>query len=64
MTIEQITALVNAGFTKDDILAMTVQEQEQQKGLSTDNFVLMQRLAKSIKYEYVLDMNYTILEFE
>ena len=39
-------------------------EQEQQKGLSTDNFVLMQRLAKSIKYEYVLDMNYTILEFE
>ena len=27
MTIEQITALVNAGFTKDDILAMTAQEQ-------------------------------------
>ena len=30
MTIEQITALVNAGFTKDDILAMTAQEQAQQ----------------------------------
>ena len=30
MTIEQITALVNAGFTKDDILAMTAQEQTQQ----------------------------------
>ena len=26
MTIEQITALVNAGFTKDDILSMTAQE--------------------------------------
>lgn len=30
MTIEQITALVNAGFTKDDILSMTAQEQAQQ----------------------------------
>ena len=29
MTIEQITALVNAGFTKDDILSMTAQEQAQ-----------------------------------
>ena len=29
MTIEQITTLVNAGFTKDDILAMTAQEQAQ-----------------------------------
>ena len=30
MTIEQITALVNAGFTKDDIISMTAQEQTQQ----------------------------------
>ena len=28
MTIEQITALVNAGFTKDEIMAMTAPAQE------------------------------------
>ena len=28
MTIEQITALVNAGFTKDEIIAMTAPAQE------------------------------------
>lgn len=38
-------------------------EEEKEKGLSTDNYVLMQRLAKSVKYQYVQDMNYTILEF-
>lgn len=30
MTIEQITALVNAGFTKEDILSLTAQEPAQQ----------------------------------
>ena len=38
-------------------------EEEKEKGLSTDNYVLMQRLAKSVEYQYVQDMNYTILKF-
>ena len=32
-------------------------------GLTTDNYVLMQRLAKNAEYQYVQGMNYTILEF-
>ena len=39
------------------------EEEEREKGLTTDNYVLMQRLAKETKYQYVMDMNYTILEF-
>ncbi len=38
-------------------------EEDREKGLTTDNYVLMQRLAKSVKYQYVQDMNYTIMEF-
>lgn len=38
-------------------------EEDREKGLSTNNYVLMQRLAKDVKYQYVLNMNYTILEF-
>ncbi len=39
------------------------QEEEREKGLTTDNYVLMQRLAQKVEYQYALDMNYTILEF-
>ena len=28
-----------------------------------NNYVLLQKTAKSIEYQYVLDLNYTILNF-
>ncbi|MCR4845446.1 MAG: polysaccharide biosynthesis C-terminal domain-containing protein [Eubacterium sp.] len=33
------------------------------RGVITDNYVLLQKSAKSIEYQYVLDLNYTILNF-
>ena len=31
--------------------------------LITDNYGLMKKLAKSVKYQYLLNMNYTEFEF-
>ena len=48
----------------DNGKCIALQKQEDQEmGLTTDNYVLMQRLAKNAEYQYVQGMNYTILEF-
>jgi hypothetical protein len=48
----------------DNGKCIALQKQEDQEmGLTTDNYVLMQRLAKKAEYQYVQGMNYTILEF-
>ena len=38
-------------------------ENEETQELITDNYTLMRKVAKSVEYQYVLNLNYTIFRF-
>ena len=42
---------------------MSFNENEETQELITDNYTLMRKVAKSVEYQYVLNLNYTIFRF-
>ena len=47
----------------DDGRCIALDEDRETQELITDNYGLLKKLAKSVRYQYVLNMNYTSLEF-
>ena len=47
----------------DDGQCIALDEDTETTRLITNNYGLMRKLAKSVEYQYVLNMNYTILRF-
>ena len=47
----------------DDGRCIALDENQETQTLITDNYGLMKKLAKSVKYQYLLNMNYTEFEF-
>ena len=53
-----------ARFTMlDDGSCIALDEDQETQTLITDNYGLMKKLAKSVHYQYLLNMNYTVFEF-
>ena len=48
----------------DDGATIELDVDESKRELTTDNYELLRRIAASVDYQYVLDMNYTTLSFE
>jgi hypothetical protein len=42
---------------------IALNEDRESKELVTENYTLIKRLSKSVEYQYVLDMNYSIVTF-
>ena len=47
----------------DDGRCIALDEDRETQELITDNYGLLRKLAKSVKYQYLLNMNYTEIEF-
>ena len=47
----------------DDGKCIALDENQETQTLITDNYELMKRVAKSVSYQYLLNMNYTVFEF-
>ena len=47
----------------DDGRCIALDEDRETQELITDNYGLLRKLAKSVKYQYLLNMNYTEFEF-
>jgi hypothetical protein len=50
--------------TYDDGHKINLDMDEDKRELAVSNYELLRRLAKSLEYQYVLDMNYTTIRFE
>lgn len=63
--IIRFTGKNKAVFTViDDGREIKFIQDEGQRALTTNNYELMKRLAKSVDYQYILNLNYTTLKFE
>ena len=47
----------------DDGRCIALDENEETHELVTDNYELLRRVSESIEYQYILNMNYTIIRF-
>ena len=47
----------------DDGECIPFNNSEEETEYMIDNYKLLKRLSKKLKYQYVLDMNYTLLQF-
>lgn len=47
----------------DDGRCIMLDENRQTQKLITDNYELLKKIAKSVQYQYILNLNYTIFEF-
>ncbi len=47
----------------DDGECIALDGDEDRQALTTDNYSLLRRLAKSVEYQYVLNLNYTTIRF-
>ena len=47
----------------DDGQCIALDDDRKTQALITDNYELMKKIARSISYQYLLNMNYTVLEF-
>ena len=47
----------------DDGECIPFNNDEEETSYMIDNYKLLKRLSKKLKYQYVLDMNYTLLQF-
>ena len=53
-----------ARFTMlDDGRCIALDEDQETQKLITDNYGLLKKLAKSVRYQYLLNMNYTVFDF-
>ena len=63
----QITARFSGNEGKfmmlDDGVCIALDENETTKTLITDNYELLKKVAKSVEYQYILNMNYTVITF-
>ena len=50
-------------FMMDNGECLAFNENEETQELITDNYTLMRKVAKSVEYQYVLNLNYTIFRF-
>lgn len=50
--------------TMDDGKCIALDKDENKRKLITDNYGLLKKLAKSVEYQYILNMNYTRLTFD
>ena len=58
-------------FLKDEVIFMMLDDGEcivldgdkEKQSMITDNYVLMKKVAKSMQYQYVINLNHTILKF-
>jgi len=48
-------------FMLDDGRCIALNNDEETKDLVTDNYELIKRVAKSVEYQYILNMNYTLI---
>jgi hypothetical protein len=48
----------------DDGATIELDVDESKREITTNNYELLRRIATSVNYQYVLDMNYTTLSFE
>ena len=47
----------------DDGECIALDKNEETQQLITDNYGLLKKLAKTVEYQYVLNMNYTVFTF-
>ncbi len=47
----------------DDGKCIALDDDRKTQELITDNYELMKKIARSVSYQYLLNMNYTVLEF-
>ena len=50
-------------FMLDDGKCIALDEDRETTALITDNYELLKKLAKSVEYQYILNMNYTVFRF-
>jgi O-antigen/teichoic acid export membrane protein len=58
-------------FSKDEVIFMmlddgeciVLDEDKEKQSMITDNYALLKRVAKSVQYQYVINLNHTILKF-
>ncbi|MCR5301344.1 MAG: polysaccharide biosynthesis C-terminal domain-containing protein [Lachnospiraceae bacterium] len=58
-------------FSKDEVIFMmlddgeciVLDEDKEKQSMITDNYALLKKVAKSIQYQYVINLNFTILKF-
>ena len=48
----------------DDGYHIKLDENEEMRRLTTDNYEIIRRLSHSFSYQYILDMNYVTIEFK
>lgn len=48
----------------DDGRHISLDIDEEKRKIATDNYEVMRKMATSLEYQYILDMNYTTLKFE
>ena len=47
----------------DDGQCIALNEDKEAEQLTTDNYELLKKISKSVEYQYILNMNYTIIRF-
>ncbi len=47
----------------DDGKCIALNENKEQQDMAVDNYEFIKKLAKSVQYQYILDMNYSVLRF-
>lgn len=47
----------------DDGKCIALDENPETQELITDNYSLLKKIAKSVEYQYILNMNYTLIRF-
>ena len=54
----------NVLFTMlDDGACIIFDEDKEKQNMITDNYALLKRMSKSMHYQYVLNLNHTVLKF-
>lgn len=62
---------IMVSFSKDEVIFMmlddgeciVLDEDKEKQSMITDNYALLKKIAKSIQYQYVINLNYTVLKF-
>lgn len=47
----------------DDGKCIALDENDESREAAVNNYEFLKRISKSIEYQYVLDMNYTVVRF-
>ena len=47
----------------DDGKCIALNESKETEKLTTDNYELLKKVSKTVEYQYILNMNYTVIRF-